>query len=437
MTPLMLNTAKMSASNIIMYLLPFVVTPILSRIYRPESFGEWGVFSSFIAIVTTVLFLGFDNTIVKVKDKDVANVTLLCLVTSLLFIILISIVFFVGYIADISFFRTFPAPKLLILYLLFYSFYTIFYNLSNRQEKYSTLAITNIIQGSSQAAFRIMFGVFCLTSINGLILGTTIAEGISSLFLFFCIIKLSDLLSNINISFTRIKELIIKLKNFPLFDAPSSMLSFAAFNLPVIILAIYFDKKSIGCFSIILQLLLLPMSFIGSAMGKVYYQELCKNDYDSNIISNTTDKVIKIVSIISIIPLLFIACGGDKLIIFFLGSKWQTAGDIALCLSIWSFPTILTQPLIPLFRLLNKQKTLLFFDSMYFLCGIGSILITCSLSHNLYFILIIFSIACFFVKVAMFLKILSLSHLSLKLYNKFLPLWITAFVILTARLIQL
>ena len=62
-SPLLQNSVKISISNIIMYMLPFVVTSILARLYTPEAFGEWGVFSSFVAIVNIGLFMGFENVI--------------------------------------------------------------------------------------------------------------------------------------------------------------------------------------------------------------------------------------------------------------------------------------------------------------------------------------------------------------------------------------
>ena len=73
-SPFVLNTAKMSFSNILLYLLPVIVTPILSRLYGPEPFGEWGVFSSFITIITIGIFLGFENTIVKAEEKNIKNI---------------------------------------------------------------------------------------------------------------------------------------------------------------------------------------------------------------------------------------------------------------------------------------------------------------------------------------------------------------------------
>lgn len=433
-TPLVKNTAKMSLSNIIMYMLPIVVTPILTRLYTPDAFGEWGVFSSFVAIASIGIFLGFENVIIQAKEKLLSDVIVLCLTLSICLIVIIYVVFWGGKILEISFFINFPNIELLVIYLFLYCLYIIFFNLNNRYEQYNTLSFANIVKGCSQGAFRIILAFLCLQAINGLILGTTIAEGLTALFLFLFLLKTPCKDLKIHFHRNRLKHLLSQYKKFPLYDAPSSILSFSAFNLPVIILSLYFNKTEIGCFSIILQLLLMPMSLIGSAIGKVYYQRLCSLNGNANDVSTATDEVLRILVVISIFPLLFIACGGDKLIILFLGSQWQTAGNVALCLALWSFPTILTQPLLPLFRVLYKQQTLLLYDSLYFLFGVGSILLFCKFTNNLYLILIAFSSACFVVKFLLFEKIITISQISLKSYIRILPLWGVALIVLILRL---
>lgn len=427
----------MSFSNIIMYMLPILVTPILSRIYGPDPFGEWGVFSSFVAIVTIGIFLGFENTIVKVEEKNVKSILLLCLVISLSICIIIAFTFFIGTTLHINFFSNFPSSGIMVFYLVIYSIYTIFYSLCNRYEQFSSLAISHIVLGVAQAVFRILLGLFALTAINGLIIGTTIAEMLSMLFLFICITKTSSKWREQIVTISNIKNIIVKYKNFPLYDAPSSIMSFAAFNLPIIILAYFFDKQSIGCYSVVLQLLLLPMSFVGSAIGKVYYQELCQHDQTSDEIKSTTIKVVKITALISILPLLFIACGGDKIIVLFLGAKWTTAGNVALCLSLWSFPTILTQPILPLFRTLDKQRILLYYDIAYFTFGIGSIILFCFLNLSLYSILITYSIVCFTIKILLFRQILRLGNINWSTFWKYIPLWIIGIAIVIVRLVLL
>ena len=51
--PLVRNTLKLSSSSALLMLLPLVVTPILSRLYTPEDYGDWGVFSSVLYIVSS------------------------------------------------------------------------------------------------------------------------------------------------------------------------------------------------------------------------------------------------------------------------------------------------------------------------------------------------------------------------------------------------
>lgn len=438
-TPIFLNTLKMSSSNVIMYLLPLLVTPILSRLYSPEEFGEWGIFSSFIAIVTLALFAGLENAIVKVETEKLDNLIKICAICSITLLLIIVSIFILGQNKEWAFFKNFPSTQLLLAYLLAYIPYTIGFNLCNRFSRYTSLSLNNILQGGCQAFFRILIGLIGITSFNGLILGTTISLYISAFFLMFSVKADKNKVLQDKFNVRNIKQLIIEYKNFPLFDAPSSILSFAAFNLPTIILAEYFSKASIGCFSIILQLLLLPMSLIGSAMGKVYYQEICQEENNSNYsnLTTITKKIFKVIAIISILPSLVLACGGDKLIVLFLGNRWETAGNVALCLALWSFPTILTQPLLPIFRYKSKQDSLFCYDLLYFLFGIGGILIGCFLHWTLMTILIVFSLCCFIVKSLLFLRINKLGEVELSFFIRYLPLWIIAFIILGIRLFYL
>lgn len=422
-----------------MYFVPLIVTPILSRLFSPEAFGEWGIFSSVINIVGVGMFLGYENAIVKAgSESDSINICVLCLLLAFGIICVLGLLFLLGCFFQIRFITEFPYAELLFIYLLFYIFYIVLYNYANRRECYNTLAVSHIVSGLSQASFRIFFGIISLTFFNGLILGTTFALMINVPFLLFCLRNKLNFHFYKNINCNDIFSLAKRYKRFPIFDAPGSIMAFAAFQAPTIILVFFFSKSVIGCFSIVIQLLLMPMSFIGSAMSKVYYQQLCIVQDNIDEISKVTYKVIKTVCIISIIPLLFLAIGGDKLIALFLGNKWSTTGDVALCLALWSFPTALTEPLIPLYRTLDKQKTLLFFHTLYFIGGIGSVIIGCLISHNLYCILLTFSTICFFVKFAMFFNLSKLAKINRKNICKLIfTIWGISVFVLFVRIYYL
>ena len=427
---LLVNTAKLSVSNIIMYVLPIVVTPILSRLYGPTAFGEWGIFSSFTSIVAIVMFLSIDNIIVKAEEEELGNLLVLCSGIGLMAISILCVAFTLFNIYDSVF------CYMIIIYMLAYFVYTIVYNLNNRYGNYSKLAVSNVLQGATQAVARISLGVFFLGVINGLVCGTILAEIITSLFLCVCLIKI-DTSKWTTVTMRGVKNLLVKYRKFPLYDAPSNLLAFSTLNLPIIILAGTYSKSSIGCFSIVLQLLLLPMSLVGSAMGKVYYQELCSAAGDSLRIEKISESILNILLIISVIPMLLLCCGGDYLVVLFLGDSWTTAGHVALILSLWSFTVILTQPLLPLFRAYNIQNILLRYDLFYFVGGIGSLLICCYCSCSMFATLTVYAAICALVKFALFHKMASLVNYNLFNHRMALSAWVFAVCLLVVRLILL
>lgn len=433
-SPLLLNTMKMSASNIVMFLLPVVVTPILSRLYQPSDFGEWGVFSSFVAILTIAIFAGYENTIVKASEEEVSYVSALCLTLGVLVSAATLLVFGWGRNRGMAFFDHFPSVGLLLAYLLAYAAHTVASNLCNRYGQYTHLALESVVLGGSQAAFRVLFGLVAVSAFNGLILGTTLAQLATFLFLLVCLVRTGKLRNLWAFNIRRIGAIVSRYRNFALYDAPSSLLCYAGFSVPLLVLVGYFDKSTIGCYSIILQLLLLPMTLVGSAIGRVYYEQLCTNRGQLEHRLRCTRQVGKVVALIAFVPMLVLACGGDKLVVVFLGSKWATAGNIALCLAFWSFPTILTQPLIPLFRFLNKQRVLFGYNLAYSLVAIGSIILGCELSHNLYHILTVYAVACSLVNLAMYFHILHLSGTGVAPFRRYMPLWVVSVAILAVRI---
>lgn len=413
-SPLVKNTLKLSSSNVLMYFLPLVVTPILSRLYEPEAFGEWGIFSSVLTIAGIAIALGYDNAIVKVRtDSEALNVSVLCIVAALVCILLLTIVFIAGSYLGIAFFKDFPHLPLLVVCLLMSPIYNVLSNLSNRFERYTLMSTASIVLGGSQAAFRILFGTWIVVAINGLILGTTIAQLVNILFMLVCLYPLLRKQDWKSIGVENIRRVASENKLFALYDAPASLLSFAAFNLPIIILSLYYHKAEIGCYSIIIQLLLMPMSFIGSAMGRVYYKQISENMDSNEKVRHITTQVVKVTSLISIMPLLFLAVGGDKIVVLFLGEKWGNAGNMALCLALWSLLTILTQPLMPLLRLKDRQSDLLRCNLLYFVLGIGAIITMASLGCGLLPTLLVYAIACCIAKAALFGLIMRNASISL------------------------
>lgn len=430
-----LNAAKLSSSNILLYLMPVVFTPILSRLYSVEAYGEWGTFSAFLSIIIVAQFLGYDNILMKVDRDKLHGSILLCVLASLCMIAFVVVLFVVGYFLKIPAFADFPSVGLLLVYLILYIGYLISYNLCNRFEHYSVLATTNVIQGLVQGLTRILMGVLAVVAVNGLILGAVFSELIAMVIYIVVIIKNQDLRGAAKSGWKEVTALAKRYKNFPLYDAPSGLLSFAAFNLPLLILTNFFEKGTIGCYSMILQLLLLPMSLIGGAVGKVYYQRICSQSDDPSYLTHVTSGIVRVMTLFATVPVFALCLGGDKLVVLFLGSQWQSAGDMAISLSLWSFAIILTQPLSSIYRFLDAQRRLIRYDILYFCVGIACIIAGCILHEDIRFILLTYSVTCLMVKIFLLFDIIRLAGVRKRVVCKALPLWALALVCLIIRVV--
>ena len=417
LSPLLKNTLRLSSASIITYSLPLIITPILSRLYTPSDYGEWSVFSSYITILGVMVTGGYEYAIIKSKKNvDIYNLIAVCLVFSLITIFFLSLLLVFSKIFDWSYINNLPAKWFVIIYLFLTAIQGILINFANRKEKYNSIAVGDVSSGFAQGSLRIVFALLPI-KLNGLIFGTLVARVYECLYY---LLKLKDNFFRYffkSLSIKRMKTLAIEYKKFPLYDAPSSLLTFASFNLPVLILAAVFSKADVGCYSMVLQILLLPMSFIGSAMGKVYYRQISflKDETELQTISKS---VLKISTIIAFFPIVFFTFGGDFILHLFLGKQWHLAGVLALCLSLWSFPSIILYPLFPVYRHQNKQNRLFRFNLVFTLLTIIALILGIKVWHNVIQTIVIYSVIGFLIRIIQIKDVLSLCKIEFTSINK-------------------
>lgn len=418
---LLVNTAKLASSNILLFLIPLIVTPILSRIYAPEFFGEWGVFSCSYSIIGVVVLLCYEYAIIKATKQELANTIALTITIGVCVTIIIAIIYFLGRLFEFQYFLEFNHLSFFLFFIFLNAILLIQTNLANRNKQYWVMSIGSLLQGLSQAFFRIVFGLVAIFS-NGLIGGTVVASVIVVAFYLFNSQRLFSKDTIRSISLKNMYLVAVKYKKFPLYEAPATLLLFATFNLTVIILSLYFNKAEIGCISIVQQLILLPISFVGSAMGKVYYQQISEEGLSSDTERSISRKMAISTLLISTLPAFFLIFGGDNIIVYMLGQKWGTAGNLSLCLVIWSIPTILTQPLLPIYRKYNKQNRMFTFNIINFVLGVGSMLLSCECGLELSYCVFFYAISSSLVKFAMYIDLLRIGEVdinNLKFYILF------------------
>ena len=416
-------------------LLPLIVTPILSRLYTPVDYSDWGVFSSVVQIVNSFLFLSYENTIVKENESNnVPSLIALCLFVSTTIIAIVSLLFAICRNFDIEFFTGFPPIGLLVVSLFSMSLFTLCNNVANREKQYGSMAIANVINGSSQALIRIALGFWPIISF-GLIVGNVAAQIIGTVFLIISLYAVIKRFSFKGIRFSGIIHLAVQHKKFALFDAPARFVEFAISHFALIVLSLFWAKTEIGSYSMIIQFVLLPITVVGSAMGNVYYREISECIGNEEAIRESTKRVAKIAFILSFAPVLFLVFGGDVLLELFLGNQWGGSGRMALSMVAFSIPVIMSEPLLPIFRTLDKQEIRFKFNVINFILSIGLLVVSSMFMGSIYFAVLFYSISYAVVRFLILNKELRLAGLSFRSVSRFFyPIVGVTYALLFVRL---
>lgn len=342
-----------------------LASPIVSRLYLPEDFGTYGVYTSLFAILLSINSLRYEFAINLEKDEERAQNVLLLTIG---LVILTSIIFFVvailwhGYISDIL-----NAPEL-SEYLWFLpialglagTFQALTYT-AIRRDLYTAIAQTKVLQSVSSTAFQIGLGLTIPGTI-GLILGQIASYIVGCLGLFGKLqIKLNWFPFRAKIA--HLREVAISHIKMPLVSTPASFLNSITQNLPRLLVGIIFGNTILGFFAFSLQIISLPIQIVGQSIGQVFLRQVTRLDLKNQFeikrlflrtaLGNFT---------LIIFPAVVLLLIGPQLFEFLFGQNWTQAGVIAQILVPLLVLQFVVSPLSQILIVLNRQTWQMIWD---------------------------------------------------------------------------
>lgn len=436
--PILKNTFKLSSSNLVTFFALFVCTPIISRLYTPEIYSGWGVFSNVTLIFNIIIFLSYQNSIVQTKDEsEVTGLNVLCITCAVIVNLVVTTIFFVGKWLNIYFFVDFPSIGLLSVYFLLYMIYYLFIARANRYALYGLMAAVTVVYGLSQPLLRIVFGYLYLSDLS-LIYACLVSLFISAIYYYVGFRKKGISLFRDRISIRNVLALAKKYKKYPLYDAPASIMDSLSVGLVVIILSFFFEKKEIGGLSMVMQLIILPTSLVGDALAQVFFRELSVVVGDKEHEKSIIIKTAKIALYLSCTAVAFFIFGGDKIVQLFLGKEWNNTGPMVLCMSIITFPTIISEALMPVFKVYNRQEIRFKYVIVYLTITLISLIFGGLLLDNFLYVLLIYAVGRTIVRFYQLLGEFKIVDLELKeIHAYFKVIALALYIFLSVRLIVL
>ena len=357
------NSAKLLSATIVAQAIGLIIYPALTRLYSPEDFGLFNLFSSIGGILVLLATAEYQYAIVLPKrDKDA-----IALFQTGSFIALVVIAFIaltIPFRHNIA--NLFNTPELADWYFLLPLFVagSAFWNLLNywltRKKQFSNISIYQLSQSIINSGTKYFFGI------SGFLAGGLIVSSVVGCIASF-IISLTMALRKYAIQFTHIsvsrcKYVANKYANFPKFSLVRALVNQFFGQIPVLLLTPVFGTSSIGYWSMAVLLAFTPVNMISRSVYQVLFQKMNHDTQSQRPLTAFYKKLV--------IYTLLIASAGSCILYPFLptltqwllGDTWDTTGIYIRYMLPWlTFSLIVASTgFIP--DLFFKQRTGLFFE---------------------------------------------------------------------------
>ena len=372
------NVMKLVSGSIIAQALGILLIPVITRLYSPEDFGIFQLFTSISSIAIIACFSYQLSIMLPKKDEDSANIVVLCILLITITSTIVGIISFIfaDQIAELLNSASLSNYLILIPVVVFLNglFFVMNYWLS-RRIRFGVIAGARVSNSVSNKFVQIGAATGGASPF-GLILGTIAGYTIANLLMFHDLKK--DLVIFKQISIKRMKELAIRYKKFPLLTSWSTIANEISRQVPSFMLAFFYGTNVVGYYSLAYIAVNLPMRMVGGAVGQVFFQKASDEKNRTGNVTQTVLEVHKRLISFVICPMIILLIIGEDLFSFVFGPEWHIAGIYAKILIPWIFLMFLSSPLTTIFEILEIQEFSLIFNllllaSRLFVLYIGGI----------------------------------------------------------------
>ena len=361
------DIATLFAGNVSAQAITLIFTPILARIYSPESFGAMSTILSITAVLSVVSCLRYELSIVLPKDdKTAQNIFALSMLISITIFFFIKLIIFIE-VVSIGFIATYLKIDFLVwlvpIAVLSNGMKNCLEYWNTRKENFRIISNSILIVSFLTTGLRVAFGVMLPENAFWLVMGNIF--GILGAAIYMLLKNWDDLVRDY-----QIKEIIAVLKKykaFPQFGAANDLINQLSQSLPIIFLASFYSSQIVGYFGLAYAVLRKPTQLIVGSLKSYLLSRMAKINRERIEQRSFWKKSTLALSIIGIIPFSILFLWGPTIFTIVFGEKWLIAGQYGSLLSPWLFSSFINPPSTQLFIVQQKLQFKLNFEIITFI----------------------------------------------------------------------
>lgn len=388
------NVAAVAGGAALGQMILVLASPLITRLYGPESFGTWGVFNSVAMVIIPVSSLAYSTAIVLPRTDDEAQALVRVSVLCITVVSLLTTIVFLVFQQPLASLLGLPKGSsslmgLVGVYVFVNAVGIVGQQWIMRKRAFGSLAVTNggysVFTAGAQIAAGVLFP-------SGLAL---VVANISGRTLHTLLLSLIALNRNLvgrspsaEVRETRegtaatARSVASSYRQFPLYRAPQVLLDGASQALPIAILSASFGPGVAGFYALCRTVLALPGQIIGNAVGDVLYPRIAEAFRNGQPLSSLLFRASAMLALATAAPFLVVVAFGPMLFGFVFGDEWRDAGLYAQWMSLWLWSMVSNRAAIQAIHVLSLQRFHLVYTILTISTRAGVLLVSVSLFNS-------------------------------------------------------
>jgi lipopolysaccharide exporter len=358
--------------------LTIVAAPLVARLFAPEAFGMVAVFSSITGVISSVVGMRYELSIVlPEKDEDASN----NMAVSLFFILLISsaTAALIGF-AGRPLLRVLHADGLrsylwlVPVIVLLNGIFSALNYWSTRKKKFGQITVAQFSTTAFFVGTQITAGITGHTSGGVIIVLTVLSMAFSTVFLVW--VNLRECSHWFLTSVTPVNMLVAlkRYSDFPKYSTASALLDNLVFQMPIFLLSSFFSAGVVGQYALGNRLLRIPINLLGTNISTVFFPHAAQAHQQHSLDQSVSTMLRYLISLI-VFPSVMLALVGDHIFTVAFGATWAEAGVYTQILSPLLLFWFISLPLGIIFNVLERQALQLWLTAIVLASRIASLVI--------------------------------------------------------------
>jgi O-antigen/teichoic acid export membrane protein len=357
--PFWRNVLTVMTGTVAAQAIPLGFLPVLTRIVPAAELGIFFLWIGTAGVTTLLIGASLNKAIFSAdREEDIPGILQLSLVVGLIIALSIPIV-----IWSLNLFGFSPLKGDINRYVIGLTIYSLImafnYNLQAifiYRSQFGALNKAKCLLSISVALAQIVT-VSVIPSAPGLIYSTVTMSGLSTVVTMYWL-KLSWIDIASGISLYKLRNAFSANYRFLVFSFPSDLISTISAQLPLLIIGVKFGAVPAAAYALVLRVVSIPIGFLSSSILTVFKDRAGQDYRKHGNCSSVYIKTLKVLSLLSVIPFVFIYLSGEYLVELIFGKQWILAGQYLQTLAPVYFFAFIASPLSYVFYFAKQSVDL-------------------------------------------------------------------------------